>query len=320
MKMSIDRYCPGNIRGGQALIVSLIALAVLVAFGGSASLILLAESRYLQAEQNKVAAYYIAISGLEVGRELIRADNSGVDTLADNWVREGRSLRGELGNGFFGLGLSAPGEGGFMPGIVDMESKINVNVASPDVLKSLAPALTDDVVRTLVMRRRRRRFVSMQDVESTLGGYGSILDSVLPDSSIRLRDIITVYGNGKINVNTAPLPVLASLKGVTIEAAERLIAHRTGEDGLESTGDDGYFSDVEDALDVLSLEEDRRGEVRQWLTVRSRFFGISSWGRAKGRWNPHKALYQVVERDDSGLRVVCFSDVSHIGLPSDVRR
>jgi hypothetical protein len=28
----------------------------------------------------------------------------------------------------------------------------------------------------------------------------------------------------------------------------------------------------------------------------------------------------VVERDDSGLRVVCFSDVSHIGLPSDVRR
>ena len=59
----------------------------------------------------------------------------------------------------------------------------------------------------------------------------------------RVRDFITVYGTGMLNINTMPKEVLIAV-GLTEESADNIITYRKGRDGEEGTEDDLYFASV----------------------------------------------------------------------------
>ena len=65
----------------------------------------------------------------------------------------------------------------------------------------------------------------------------------------RLRYFLTIYGDGRININTASLHVLRAL-GFEEALAEKIIERRAGEDGIEGTEDD-YVFQSEDGLTFL---------------------------------------------------------------------
>ncbi|HEO63663.1 MAG TPA: hypothetical protein ENN78_00130, partial [Candidatus Omnitrophica bacterium] len=65
-----------------------------------------------------------------------------------------------------------------------------------------------------------------------------------------LKDFLTVYGEGSVNINTAPEPVLSALFGEDFkELASKVCAYRRGADGIIGTKDDRWFSIGSYAID-----------------------------------------------------------------------
>lgn len=59
-----------------------------------------------------------------------------------------------------------------------------------------------------------------------------------------IRDYVTIYGDGKVSVNTAPKSVLVSLD-MPDSLAEKIASARRGDDGRAGTADDREFTDLE---------------------------------------------------------------------------
>jgi hypothetical protein len=71
---------------------------------------------------------------------------------------------------------------------------------------------------------------------------------------------VTVYGSGRLNLNTARAGVLRAL--LTEEGAAGFLAYRDGDDSQEGTGDDRRLASV------LGLESDLRGYLTDQDLVR----------------------------------------------------
>ncbi|MCB1194593.1 general secretion pathway protein GspK [bacterium] len=101
----------------------------------------------------------------------------------------------------------------------------------------------------------------------------------------RLKNIITVYGDGKVNMNTASREVLAALFAMQSEQKdmsdndredliEEIIAYRNGEDGLPGTEDDQQFenANIETALET---HESSKITMLNWLRTKQAI-GVNS--------------------------------------------
>ncbi len=78
----------------------------------------------------------------------------------------------------------------------------------------------------------------------------------------RLLPYVTVYGEGKVNINTASGVVLYAL-GLDHAVVEKVLTARRGKDGLEATGDDLFFTKTFDvASDVGSRVKLEPQEMR----------------------------------------------------------
>jgi type II secretory pathway component PulK len=78
-----------------------------------------------------------------------------------------------------------------------------------------------------------------------------LVKDVTPQIYQRIKPYITLYGSGKINVNTASIEVLAAI-GFSKELADKIILFRSGKDTLEGTPDDSVFASVPDISVKLS--------------------------------------------------------------------
>ncbi len=76
-----------------------------------------------------------------------------------------------------------------------------------------------------------------------------LLKGMNPDIFRRLKDFMTVYGDGGININTASQVMLMAL-GMSSHTAQLVVEGRKGPDGLEATADDFIFRDP----DKISLD------------------------------------------------------------------
>ncbi len=73
--------------------------------------------------------------------------------------------------------------------------------------------------------------------------YGGALAEFWDMPEVRVQGIaplLTVYGDGKININTASPAVLRTISGITEEQIERLLLGRLGIDGIAGTELDGF--------------------------------------------------------------------------------
>lgn len=139
------------------------------------------------------------------------------DTLAD--------LRRERSEEF--------GVGRISYNLVDEESRINLNTASEDVLSRL-PGLGPDLARSIV-HSSLRPFSVVEELLLVEGFNQRILD--------QCKDWITVYSNGKININTASVEVLKAF-GIDEALATSIDDFRTGEDRIAGTKDDKFFEAI----------------------------------------------------------------------------
>ncbi len=106
-----------------------------------------------------------------------------------------------------------------------------------------------------------------------------------------IRPLVTAYGEGKVNINTAPPDVLRVL-GAPDSLVDKLAAFRAGEDGIAGTPDDGFFEEVgtiqaklesRDGLEIEEINALNEMKSRQWIGVRSEFFRLPVQWSVGGR-------------------------------------
>jgi general secretion pathway protein K len=174
------------------------------------------------------------------------------------------------------------------PGLCDEQGKININMVDPDVLTRLTArvlGLDPDGARRLSTaiidwrdygRREVNGFFSDDYYKSLEFPYDmkehpfERIDELLLVKGMngmlyeRLRRFVTIYGDGRININTASKEVLSAL-GVDENLADKILKVRRGQDDLESTADDHVFLKTFDIAaevnSVIALEEKEMRQV-----------------------------------------------------------
>jgi general secretion pathway protein K len=88
-----------------------------------------------------------------------------------------------------------------------------------------------------------------------------------------LQDALTIYSDGKININTAPRAVLQGLDNEIDGAlADAIIEYRKNDD----------FVTINDLRNVPGMHDQLLGRIRSLISVKSAAFSIEAEGKANG--------------------------------------
>lgn len=302
-------------RTGSVLILALWALLFLVTLSIGASLMVRQDIRALDRLEARSALYDIASSGAVMVAGIFtekRPDDphAHLDTLNDYWADDPAAFKDQaLTGGRFSLVVSAAdniaGREKERYGIIDEDRKINLNsapakvlenvfavlggVSEPEAAKHLAAAVIDWRDPDTVAGDGAAGF-SEADAYAALGcayapankPFSSTEELLLiPGVTSRIyfavRDAVTAYGGGKVNINTAPRDVLRCLD-LTDELVDKIVYYRAGPDGIEGTGDDNTFAaagsilgDLAAYCDIKPIEALMIGNLME-----SRFVGVRS--------------------------------------------
>lgn len=165
----------------------------------------------------------------------------------------------------------------------DEAAKININTASSDVLEKL-PGIESKILSDAIVNSARRPFKVKEEV--------LLVEGMTKDKFTQFKDLVTVYGDGKININTAGAGVLSAL-GLEEGLIEIILRYRlesAGADGEPDTDDDGAFlnpasvlSDLR-AFNSLSLtEEQQLLSLTNLWAVKSRITGVKISSDIRGK-------------------------------------
>jgi len=174
----------------------------------------------------------------------------------------------EIGNGFFDVHYDGQDNRGnkIFYGCVDEERKLNLNRADPPALKILlekifnvdeksAQSLADAIIDW-------RRFAEGEiagfysdefyenlefPYEPKKGDYEVLeelfsVKGITPEIYRILTEFVTIYGDGRVNINTAPFEVLIA-QGLSEDLVKKILSVRRGKDQEDSTPDDYVFQD-----------------------------------------------------------------------------
>lgn len=92
----------------------------------------------------------------------------------------------------------------------------------------------------------------------------------------KIKNYVTIYGGGRVNINTASEVVLLAL-GLSESLVNNIVAFRAGNDGVGGTEDDNVFDSASGILQKINeyahLSE---SEITQLSTIISQYLGVKS--------------------------------------------
>jgi len=256
---------------GSTLIIALWSLLLLTIFAVQLGVIVRQKLTLVHRLDSRDNLYLIAEAGVKQAIVQLRREDDmfAADFLGERWSdRPDMFEKIPFGKGSFTV--SYPHRDGdysrVMYGLQDEESKINLNKADVDVIMRLletAAGLTrweaEELAYCIVDWRDKDSFFQHpqfgaedSDYEGMKNSYESkdsdyeVIEELLlvnkMDQEIfdKLKHFVTIYGEGKININTASKEVLLAL-GLTGRAVEDILLFRKGGDMIAGTGDDDIF-------------------------------------------------------------------------------
>ena len=301
-------------RKASILILTLWVLSFLAVFAVGLSRNASAQLRMAAHFQNRLKMYYLAYAGIERAMvELSAAEETSGDDSSEKWVNSEELREILLGDGYIGLSIE------------DEASKININKVSLSILKTIlenTAAIEPDEAANIASS-----IVDWRDVDiiTSTGGAESdyyehlevpysckndkfqafeevlLVKGMTPQIYSKIAGIITIYGDGKVNINTVGLGVLQAL-GLSSELANRIVEFRRGDDRIEGTEDDNIFKTVAEIRNIGPLFTEEAIEINRltsgnMLTVESNTFRISSTGIIKkGDYDLKRNIICVVKR------------------------
>jgi type II secretory pathway component PulK len=97
-----------------------------------------------------------------------------------------------------------------------------------------------------------------------------------------LFDYFTVFGNGRVNLNTAPVEILSVLPGMTAQAARALVDYRNGPNRRPGDADDRPLTSVEDLSKIPGIKDAEIASLSECGRFNSTHFRITCEGRSRG--------------------------------------
>jgi general secretion pathway protein K len=279
---------------GVALVLTLLILTILVVTGLTVNRAVRVEATLAGNFRELTQATYIAQSGVEIARALIQDDDPAFDGLADRWAHfeTFASFSSSLfPEGYF-TGLITDENAKFNPnGLLD--SYGNVNSKKREQLERLLTLLgyptdwidalldwmdTDDQIRP--RGAEKEYYLTRKKPHAPKNGPLDFLEELLmirgvdpgllygKEDKEGMVNYLTVQSDGKININTASLPVIMSLSPQVDQAmAQTLIAYRK-EKPLQKTEDLRSLPGWDAVYSLISSE----------ITVQTNFFNVEILG------------------------------------------
>lgn len=171
--------------------------------------------------------------------------------------------------------------------IEDAERYIHLGAAPEELLRNVK-SISPSTMKKIIYRRTKETYKGegvspFQAIEELR--YLSGVDEDDWYGSKRkpgLAYMLTTYGSGKINVNTAPEDVLKSVPGLDAGLIGQIIAYRNGEDGKRGTKDDRGFRSLDDLRKKLGAAGEGAQPIQQYCTFDSQSFIITGTATRQG--------------------------------------
>ncbi len=126
-------------------------------------------------------------------------------------------------------------EGDYTVTIWNEESKLNLNTCSRESLERLLSQCVSgnkEQITNYIFSARTagQRLLTLRQLRQA--------GAISAQEMEKLTEVFTTSNNGKLDLNTAPLPVIETLPGVSVAKAFELVAYRIGKDRTPGTSDD----------------------------------------------------------------------------------
>jgi type II secretory pathway component PulK len=319
---------------GSILIIALWSLCLLSVFAVILNYQVRQKLTLVNRLNQRDSLRFIAEAGAEKGiLELKNDSDRTYYSLGDSWSNNPSAFKDiSVGDGQVSViynyfdeksGLLETGYG-----CVDEERKININKAGLNVLARLFKVVLacDDqqaleLAACIVDWRDADSEPSIPSGSAEYSYYSSlpfsygaknsdfeVLDELLLVKGFsdnvfeKIKDYVTIYGDGRVNINTASEVVLFAL-GLDEDIAQKIILYRAGKDGVSGTLDDNVFISSAEIIPRLSqayaLSAVQINQLNQVivlsLTVSSNNFSIRATASLSGRNS--LTVSSVVKRD-----------------------
>ena len=306
------------------LVVSLWVISILSAFAISAGYQVRQKITLADRLNYRAWLYGLAETGVSKAIEKLKEDKieDGFDTHYDMGANEAFRFQDKevAGGGSFLVAYEQrdliEGTSELRFGLIDEERKLNLNTVDAQVMSRFLQLLeveedtANEIANGIVDWRDSDSFLThpnygaeddyYEDLKFSYGAKDQpfetfqellLVRGMTPDIFNRMRDYVTVFGSGAINVNTAPREVLIAL-GLDESLVRKIIDFRKGADSKEGTGDDNYCSSAGNITsDISSIKELSSSEMaalsnlvaKGSLGVSATYFMIKSRGLLKQR-------------------------------------
>ena len=284
-------------QSGSVMTMALFLIIVISAFGLSSSGIVTSDFIATKKFKNGITAEFLARAGVEKVFQVLWYDNSSYDSFTSRWRADESSFKEvSFDIGYFNVCYKVKEK--FFYGITDEESKLNINKASREMLNGLS-GLSELQVDAVINSRRKMIFRKPEELVTR-----GVVEHKQFYGDEGLETFVTVWGNGKININTASRAVLEAIPGLYANNVDDILMYRNGHDGVAGTSDDGVFKSVNDITDMqkeswISIRSDI-------LTVKSRTFRMKSEGviQKKSPTRAKRVIDAVVFKGKNEIRVL----------------
>ncbi len=256
---------------GSTLIIALWSLFLLTVFAVQMGVIVRQKVTLVHRLDERDNRYLIAEAGVKKAIVQLRKEDAifGADFLGERWNDQVDTFKDiRIGPGSFTVSYKhRDGEHSrMMYGLQDEESKINLNKASTDVIRRLLEAVSglsrsdaEALAYCIIDWRDNDSFFQHPQYGAEDPEYKSLRDSYeSKDSDFevieelllvykmnqevfdKIKHFVTIYGEGKININTTSREVLFAL-GLTSRTVDHILLFRKGVDEIAGTLDDDIF-------------------------------------------------------------------------------
>ena len=214
-----------SLKSGSVLIVSIWILVFFTILSVGLYRIVSTQIKLVKTLEERTLALYPAKAACAYAALERKFDHTASDSFSE--LRHKRKK--DLGGG-----------GKFSYTYLDEESKLNINSASLDMLSRL-PGLNLELAQSIV-GSELKPFNLKEEL--------LLVEGITEEIFNQFKDYITVYTEGKINLNTACEQALKAL-GLSDDFVMALNEFRLGKDGKEFSEDDGVFENTGEIVNKL---------------------------------------------------------------------
>jgi DNA uptake protein ComE-like DNA-binding protein len=247
--------------------------------------------------QDEAAAELLAKAGIDwTIHYLNTVERQGILWQAP-WTTQAALFQGRpLGAGVFDVQYTDPA-GMRHYGLQDEEARVNLNTA-PLALLAALPGVGTELAEVIIQQRLQALWGAPEE----LLHRGLVAAPVWYGSAEQagLHAYVTVWGSGKMNINTASPAVLAAVPGMTRALVEAMGRYRQGDDQQLGTSDDRYFRTMADLATLLGLDSAGLERTAALLTVTPSAFRFITTGRVPGGTSQARTHRRLVVLERTG--------------------